>query len=244
MSAISLNDSLRAYRNDLRGELNALANRNLVRLNGIGDLTIDPLVIGVPLADGWHCLMPRSVFNDLVDHERRFGRISRIADEDRVLSGIDLLHDNSWPFCRDCLLPFVTMLNGHPGCGDWVNRIEDGAELCECCWLAEHYAGDRRKMIEHALRCDVGDDSRLVRVELRRGRDRDGIIERLQRSYWRSPGLRELLRLHRVSMAESAGVILRMLEALIVEVKAKEGERNSRAEAARRAIWRDERVSA
>jgi hypothetical protein len=214
----------RAWRNDLRGELNALANRSLIRINGIG-LTLDSRVIGVGLADGFRCLMPREVFDDFVDHEKRFGRVSRIAEDDRQISGVDLRRDNSWPFCRDCLLPFTTMLQGDIGArGCWVTRIEDGAELCECCWLAEHYAGDRSAMIAHVLACDIGDDKRLIRVELRRRRDRDCIIERLAPSYWRSMGLRELVRLHRVSLAESAETITRMLKDL---VRCEERERDS-----------------
>ena len=217
----------RAYRNDLRAELNTVANRNLDRVNGLG-LILGLHAIGVGLADGWRCLMPREVFDDLVDHEKRFGRASGIAEDDRCASGVELWRDNSWPFCRECLLPFTTMLQGDAGGrGCWVNRIEDGAELCECCALAENYAGDRKQMISHVLRCDMGDDSRLVRVELRRGRDRDGIIERLQRSYWRSPGLRELIRLHRVSLSDCAEVIARMLKDLVNEVMKSQRDKNS-----------------
>ena len=226
MRTETLTPNPRAGRNDLRAELNALANRSLVRLNGIG-LTLDPIVIGVGLADGWRCLMPRAVFDDLTDHEKRFGRVSGVAEDDRLRSGVDLLQDNSWPFCAGCSLPFVTMLNGEPGQGVWVQRIEDGGPLCECCWLAEHYAGDRRKMIEHVLAHDMGDDSRLIRVEIHRGRDLAIITEHLERSAWTSPGLRELIRLHRVSLSECAEVLARTLRDLVRKVKADERERNS-----------------
>lgn len=225
MSIDNLPDSQRAYRNDLRGEINAIANCNLTSFQGVEGLSLHPsnLLVRPPNYNEdpyQRCFIPREVFDDLVQHEKRFGRVSRMATEDRAVSGVDLLRDNSWPFCRDCLLPFVTLLNGHHRTGYWVSRIEDGAELCESCWLTEHFAGDHVQMIEHVLRCDIGDDSRLIRVYLRRGFDAEAIIFQTTEGYWRSPGLFELLRLHRVSLTECAGVILRMIKALIAEVKA------------------------
>jgi hypothetical protein len=252
MRTETLTPNPRAYRNDLRSELNAIANYNLTRFQGVEGLSLSPHVIYVRepgyVSKGDYFLMSpkerqtvrdpyrpgpaleRQRFDELVEHERRFGRISRIADGDRQVSGVDLLADNSWPFCRDCLLPFVTMLNGHARLGCWVCRIEDRDELCESCRLTEAYAGNRTRMIEHVLRDDFGGDvmRQSVRVGLRRGWDDDTLIFQNIRDYWQSPGLFELLRLHRVGMSESAGAILSMLETLIAEVKANERERNSR----------------
>ncbi len=253
MSVESLTQGERAHwRNDLRTELNAIANQNLYRYQGIEGLTLGLHVIHVEAPgyvdrDEYARLSPkerravrdpyrpgpamsRQRFDELVEHERRFGRISRITDEDRQISGVDPLHDNSWPFCRDCLLPFVTMLNGHPRQGYWVCRTGDADEICECCWLEQRYAADRKRVIEHVLRYDYGGDvmRQSVRVGLRRGWDDDTVIYQNIRDYWQSPGLFELLRLHRVSLSESAGVILSMLETLIVEVKADERSNHSR----------------
>jgi hypothetical protein len=237
MRTESLNQDARAYwRNDLRGEMNFIVNYNLCRHYGIEGLSLSPVVISVRRPnydedkDPYEpCFITRERFDELVEHEKRFGRVSRIAEDDRQISGVDLRRDNSWPFCRDCLLPFTTMLQGDIGTrGCWVTRIEAGAELCECCWLAAHYCGDREAMIQHVLDQDMGDDRRLIRAELRRGFDRAAIIYRHSRDFWTSPGLRELIRLHRVSLTECAGVILRILRTLITEVKADERERNSR----------------
>jgi hypothetical protein len=239
MRVHNLTPNPRAYRNDLRGELNRVYNHGRVVFQGReaeGPIMRDWEDIGVELSEparsklsALYCRMPREVFHGLVDHEKRFARISRLTEDDRQLSGVDLLQDNRWPFCRDCLLPFTTLLQGDiGGRGCWVNRIEDGADLCECCWLSENYAGDHAKMIEHVLRCDMGDDSRWLRVELRRGRDLDIVVGHLEHSYWRSPGLRELIRLHRVSLTECAEVIVRMVKDLVKRVRRDERERNSR----------------
>jgi hypothetical protein len=267
MSPTNLSENRVPYwRNNLRGELNAIANYNLGHYQGVEGLSLGNVVSVHPPGYVSHEVygkmspkelrahrdpyrpgpaMERKRFDELVDHERRFGRISRTVEDDRHFSGVDVLHDNSWPFCSACLLPFVTMLNGHPGQGVWVQRIEDGDELCECCWLDEHYAGDRQKMIEHVLYDLTGDALRCsVRLQIRRGWDDDTIFYQTVRTYWSAPGLFELLRLHRVSVSESAGVILQILEAMIAKAKADERERKSRAEAARRAIWREERMSA
>lgn len=258
MSIDKLPENPRAYwRNDLRGELNAIANRNAQCVQGIG-LTLGPKVlglcpvdgcphlegplkaeewppanrvfsIGIPLTNGWHCTMPWQVFEDLVDHERRFGRRSRLKEDDRQLSGVELLRDYSWPRCHGCSLVFATILQGDVGGrGYWVNRIEDGAYLCESCWLAEHYNGDCKAMIEHVLAHDIGDDSRWIRVELRRGRGLDIVTVHIERSYWHSPGLRELIRLHRVSLADCADVIVRTVTDMVRKVRREEREPNSR----------------
>ncbi|HXN85590.1 MAG TPA: hypothetical protein VN867_05940 [Candidatus Binataceae bacterium] len=256
------------WRNDLRTELKTIAKCSLHNYYGIEGLSLGLHVIHIdppgyvskedyfkmsskerstcrdPYRPG--PAMERQRFDELVEHECRFGRISRMADEDRQVSGVDLLGDNSWPFCRDCLLPFATMLNGHPRLGYWVNRIEDADELCEACWLTQHYAGDRQKMIQHVLAQDFGGAvmRQSVRVGLRRGWGDDTLIYQNVRDYWMSPGLFELLRLHRVSMSESAGVILSMLETLIAEVRVDERERKQQRDARRAAIWREERMSA
>ncbi|MGA7873044.1 MAG: hypothetical protein WCA22_19310 [Candidatus Binatus sp.] len=265
MSPTTISEPRVPWRNDLRAELNSIANCNLHKYTGIEGLSLGLHVIHVHPPDyvskddytfklSWkerrltrdpHRPQPalsRQRFDELVDHERRFGRRSRIADEDRVLSGVDLLADNSWPFCRTCGLPFAAMLNGHPRQGFWVCRIEDGADLCECCWLAEHYAGDRQAMIQHVLAQDLGGDvmRASVRLGLRRGWDDDTIFFRNVEAYWTSPGLFELLRLHRVSMSESAGVILQVLEALIAEAKPEERLSKQQRDERRAALWRDE----
>jgi hypothetical protein len=233
----SLTENARAYRNDLRGEMNAIYNRNRVVYQGReseGPIVRpgDDIFISLPgeaqrRLNSFGCRMPRHVFDDAVDQEKRFGRRSSIVADDREISGVGPLCDNSWPFCRDCLLPFTTLLNGHAGHGYWVSRIEDDSELCECCWLAEHYASDRAQMIEHVLRSDTGDDARLIRVERRRGSDLDIITTHLERGSWHSPGLRELIRLHRVSLTECAEVIVRMVRDLVKKVRCEVHERNS-----------------
>lgn len=255
MSIGNLTENARAYRNDLRGELNAIYNSNRTVYQGReaeGPIVLPGSDIGVRLPEeaqcrlnALSCRMPWQVFDDLVEHDRCFGRISRIADENRVLSGVDHLRDNSWPFCRDCRLPFVTMLNGHPRHGYWVCRIEDGEELCEACWLAEHYGGDRARMIEHVIASDMGDDSRWIRAQMRREHweptpgmegtagarhwtDYVGTaVMHIERSYWQSPGLRELIRLHRVSLVECAETIVRMIKELVKRVRREDRERNS-----------------
>jgi hypothetical protein len=269
MSPTNLSENRVPYwRNDLRGELNAIANYNLHNYQGIEGLSLSAHVIyvrepGYVSKGDYFNMTPkerrtvrdpyrpspaisRRRFDELVDHEHRFRSISRTAEGDRQISGVDLLCDNSWPFCRECLLPFVTMLNGHARLGCWVCRIEDDDELCECCWLAEHYAGDRKRMIEHVLRCDFGGEvmRASVRIGLRRGWDDDTLVYQNIRDYWQSPGLFELLRLHRVSMSECAGAILSMLETLIAEVRVDERARKQQSDARRDAIWREERMSA
>jgi hypothetical protein len=225
------------WRNDLRGELNAHYNAARTVFQGLesyGPIVRDWEDIFITIPDeaqrrlnSFGCRMPRGVFDDLVDHEKRFSRRSRIV-EDREISGVGLLHDNSWPFCRDCLLPFTTLLNGHAGHGCWVSRIEDDSPLCESCSLAEHYGGDHSQMIEHVLRSDMGDDSRLIRVELRRGRCLDIITMHLERDSWHSRGLRELIRLHRVSLIECAEVIVRMVKDLVKRARCEDRENNLR----------------
>jgi hypothetical protein len=112
------------------------------------------------------------------------------------------------------------MLNGYVGLGCWVSRIADGESSCGACWLAHHYGGDRVRMIEHVLRCDLAD--RLMTAFARAGRYRrlamQDAADELSRSYWRSPGLFELLRLHRISMFTAAAVILRLAKALVAAV--------------------------
>ena len=267
MSATNLSPNRVPYwRNDLRAELNAIANDNLKRIQG---LSLSPHVIhvdppGYVSRENYFLMSPkerrscrdpyrpgpameRGRFDELVEHERHFGRISRLTENDRQLSGVELLKDYSWPRCHGCALPFTTILQGDVGeRGYWVSRIEDGAELCEACWLTEHYAGDRQKMIQHVLAQDCGGAVMRVsiRIGLRRGWADDTLIFQNIRDYWNSPGLFELLRLHRVSMSESAGVILSMLETLIAEVKADERLRKQQRDARRAAIWREERLSA
>jgi hypothetical protein len=178
----------------------------------------------ISLPDCDRSCVPREIFDRLVDHERRFGRLSRLADDDRVTSGADLLEDNSWPFCGDCLLPLESMLNGHAGLGYWVSRIADGESLCGACWLAGHYGNDHDRMIDHVLRYDLPDRLMLAfaRADAYRRRKPQDSIDALCRSYWRSPGLFELLRLHRVSMATAAAVVSRMAKALVAAVRADE----------------------
>ena len=238
MSVESLTQGERAHwRNDLRAELNAVANYNLHNYYGIEGPSLGLHVIyvnppGYVSKEDYFKMSPkecrtvrdpyrpgpaiaRERFDELVEHEGHFGRRSSLTEHDRQLSGVELLKDYSWPRCHSCALPFTTMLQGDVGeRAFWVNRIEDGDELCECCWLAEHYGGDRERMIEHVLRCDYGGEvmRQSIRVALRRGWDDDTIFYQNVRDYWMSPGLFELLRLHRVSMSESAGVILSMLE--------------------------------
>jgi hypothetical protein len=244
MSSINIPPSPRAHprRHDLRAEINQVANYNLRAYYGIEGLSLSRHSIQVRHPgyidfDTFHAMSPkeqRSVrdpyspgvtmyrerFDALVAHEKQFGKLSGMADDDRELAGVNVRRDGAWPACRDCGLPFVTMLNGHQGYGVWVCRIEDGDPLCECCWLAETYSGDRQ-MIEHVLRWDFGGKAmRLsVRADLRRYNDVEQVFRRNVSAYWQSPGLFELLRLHRVSLTASAGVILHMLESLIAEIR-------------------------
>jgi hypothetical protein len=228
------------WRNDLRAELNHVFNDQ-------GHIVLDGHDIGVGLPEleqqklnAFSCRMRRQVFDDLVRHEKLFGRVSCITEEDRELSGVGLLKDNSWPFCSCCSLPFTSMLQGDVGeRGYWVSRIEDGADLCECCWLAEHYGGDHHAMIRHVLERDIGPESavRWLRIEMRRehwvsfpnrcGYRTDYVgtaVMKLERSAWHSPGLRELIRLHRVSLVECAVVIVQIVKELKKKAEAEERE--------------------
>src|SRR5208337_1475101 len=101
----------------------------------------------------------------------------------------------------------------------WVCPIEDGAELCGCCWLAEHYDGDHDRMIEHVIRHDVGDSiaQAFLRADILRGirtgrlaGDYHMALCDLAMIYFESPGLFELLRLHRVGVREAAAAIVRI----------------------------------
>ncbi len=229
-------------RNDLRTELNALANRNLQRYQGRedeGPILLEGKDLYWRFPDYNRSRIPRHVFDALVEHEKRFGRLSRLTEDDREISGADLLDDNRWPFCRECLSPFENLLNGHAGQGCWVSRIEDGADICGPCWLGETYGWDASKMIEHVIRHDLGDAllREAARYPLRRGHGETAAADSIMCSYWRSPGLFELLRLHRVSVETSATVIFRLAKALLAAMHADE----KAALAARKALWRDER---
>ncbi|MFZ0678624.1 hypothetical protein [Candidatus Binatus sp.] len=258
MDKATLTNTPRACtRNDLRTELNKLWRRNHSVYQGRE--SEGPIVLGdiwVQLDDdpshrGYYegASMYRRAFDRLVEHERRFGRISRTSEEDRYESGLVVLDDNSWPFCSECLLPFVTVLNGYPRSGVWVERIEDGADLCGCCWLDDHYAGDHDRMIEHVIRHDLGDEmaQASLRADIRRGvragrvsGDHGMALRELARAYFDSPGLFELLRLHRVAVREAAAVIWRTINATLAEVQAQAQARRRLALTRRDKLWRSE----
>lgn len=262
-------------RNDLRGELNAVWSRNhhcynayvdgkLVILNdGQPYVEAGDVFMGVPRAtakarkfeglarmakdiDEVALRIPRRVFDALVEHERAYGKLSKIPATELCASGADLLRDNSWPFCRDCLMPFENMFNGTAGEGLWVSRIDDGADICGPCWLGDEYAGDHEKMVAHVLRCDLGGDwqAKTARGQiLRHPRDAWMAFEAVTLGYWNSGGLFELLRMHSVSLSTAAIVIGTMaaeIVALAREQLEDKAAAKASAEAARRAAWRDE----
>lgn len=248
-----------AGRTDLRAELNALARFNVARKNVAPDLSGGDFWIPISMAlakrggfDGLArstycpdgsvgvvCKMPRDLFLELLEHERRYGRLPvrkpgdaqcacgaelpmpgyrrRVCSECAFSSGAVVLDDNSWPFCADCLLPFVTMLGGRTRIGTWVERIEDGADLCGCCWLAEHYNGDAEKMVEHVLSRSRTSDRDFAAFEFgRRGKQsRDQIFDDIALMPWSEPGLWELLRLHRISLTTAATFILRRARGIV-----------------------------
>ena len=99
--------------------------------------------------------------------------------------------------------------------------------MCECCELAERFDHDRpADDLEAAVRGDL--DGPVIRsfvlLDMRKGWDSSRIVDGPSPSYWQSPALFELLRLHRVGMSESAAVILRVARALVKLVRAEETE--------------------
>jgi len=229
----------------LRAELNDLWRRNhqlYQRRESEGPIVLGDIWVQLgddPKQNSFYegAPMPRRVFDRLVEHERRFGRISRTSDEDYYASGMVVSEDNSWPFCSECLLPLVTMLNGHPGQGVWVEPIADAAEVCACCWLAEHYDGDHDRMIEHVVRVDIGDEiaQAFLRNDVLRGiragrlaGDYHMALCNLALVYFESAGLFELLRLHRVSVREAATVIVRVGKTTLGAIQAARRWRDAR----------------
>jgi len=254
-SSIIITDSPRAYplRNDLRKELQAIASRNAVRVtdgNGRvlndgqrvinGDFLYIRVLKAAAIAggfnklampqlrqgsDGYLCGIPREFFFELVDHEQRFGRTSRITEADRVFSGVPMLTDNGWPFCSECLLPFTTMANGHPRTGVWVEPIADGEYICGCCWLASNYHGDAGAMINHVLAGQTRGARSKAAYLLEHVHPKWWVgfgYQDVTPLLWAAPGLWELLRLHRVSLAATAAGILRYACEIIRAVKADE----------------------
>jgi len=266
MSPTNITAQARAYpaRCDLRRELNQIWKENFKQFcdesgNTFWGWSPDHITVTYPsyVLHDPPCFMLRSIFDELVEHEKRFGKLSGIADEDRELSAANVLRDGAWPACESCHLPFVTMFNGHQGFGAWVCRIEHGDALCEACWLTERYGGDHEKMIEHVLRVDMVTPviRQSIAVDLRRHAPRMGdrgwgaweVIYSHSRTWWHSPGLRELLRLHRVSLTTAAGVIVRMISEMVADRKSKEKEIAHRRaatrqawESAHRAAWIEE----
>jgi hypothetical protein len=250
MDSQIIDRTLRAYRNDLRAELNAVAEAGRVvyqgreaegRVLGHGDLYI-PLPDDVQRKSGFlNVRLPRDVFDALVEHERRFGRTSRIAEADRVFSGVSMLNDASWPFCSECLLPFATLLNGHAGIGVWVERIEDSSPLCGSCWLASEYHNDLDRMVEHTLSALNPLQRAVIAFQLRRKENRRDVTYFAMPTFCRAPGLFELLRLHRVSLIKAAVVIVRHTLSLVDAVRSDE---QSIDRFAARDSWRGEQCAA
>lgn len=241
----NLPQARRAPRVDLRAELNRINRGNAMLVAGreADGYVLPADHLGVAYEPGERTLMPRAMFDELVSHERRFGKLSKLSESDRTLSGANVLHEDWWPKCRVCRLPFVCMDNGFAGVGLWVQATEDGGDTCWPCDLAGRFGDDRSGMIEHVVRAGIGD--KLMRqfalVGIRKGWDRDRITDNLTPTYWRAPGLFELLRLHRVGMAEASAVIWKMAREIVRAVQTEESEIDV---VARRDGWRPMRRAA
>lgn len=195
--------------------------------------------VGVAYEPGERTLMPRAMFDELVEHERRFGRLSKLSEDDRILSGAHVLRDEEWrwPKCRVCRLPLVCVDNGTPGIGLWVQATEDGGDICWPCGLAERFGDDRSGMIEQAVRSGFSDAllRRFALIGIRKGRDRDLVTDAISPTLWRAPALFELLRLHRIGMREVSAVIWKVAREIVRRVMAEEREID---QIARRDGWR------
>lgn len=240
-----LSQSPRAPRADLRAELNTINRRNVMLVAGREDkgYVLPTDSVGVRFEPGERTLMSRLMFDELVRHERRFGKLSKLSEDDRTLSGANVLHEDWWPKCRVCRLPFVCVDNGNPGAGYWVQAAEDGDDTCWPCDLAERFGDDRSGMIEHVIRAGISDAlmRRFALVGWRKGWDRDRITDIISPTLWRAPGLFELLRLHRVGAREASAVIWRMARAVVQRVSTEEREIDAFAQ---RDGWRGMRRAA
>lgn len=144
-----------------------------------------------------------------------------------------------WPRCDECGRPFPTTTAGEAGIGQWVAPIDDG-ELCLVCTLAQKYHDDHTAMIEHVLATDTLQLARGgVDLDFQRMRFGVDVLDNAVTWLWSGAGLFELLRLGAVTLTEAASVIRHRA----IEIGIESPTRRP-AEAARRAIWREERLSA
>jgi hypothetical protein len=161
--------------------------------------------------------------------------------------GIDL--GPAWPCCAGCHRPFPNAIAGHaafdevwstPGCGfgRWVAPVAEGASLCLVCALAQKHHDDRAAMIEETLATDTDQLARgAVALDFKRMRFGTDILDQACTWLWSGVGIIELLRLGVVTLGEAASAIRARAIKIGIESPARRP-----AEAARRAIWREERI--
>ena len=230
MSPTTISAKARAYaRNDLRVELSSIAEYSrskpeIVVPTALGDCFIPRGVFfHLHIGDLYWAIWPRRRANwrtayrgNECAHCKRRGLSEgvhvwcRDCELDRA---IDL--PEGWPRCERCALAFPTCTAGFPRHGAWVTPAWDGSSVCECCQLEKDFGGDADKMISARLTL-----ASKREVELRRhvGATANAAAVYVAWYAWSNDALGELLRLHRVSVAAVATVILRETKKVIDSV--------------------------